>query len=128
MFDNAFLDQWLEQKTNEILSRVQEQKMSSEDILVLTLKAQVNHFHHMDVEFREEFKRIDSRFKEMDEKFESRFKETDAKFEARLNEAQSMNEKRFQDIDKRFDHLTKVLMWGFGILITSHFAMILKTL
>jgi hypothetical protein len=31
-------------------------------MLILSLKAQVNHFHHMDVEFRDEFRKIDKRF------------------------------------------------------------------
>lgn len=62
VFGNEFFDQWLNQKSNEILSKVEKEKISNEDMLILSLKAQVNHFHHMDVEFREEFKKIDKRF------------------------------------------------------------------
>lgn len=62
VFGNEFFDQWLNQKSNEILAKVEREKISNEDMLILSLKAQVNHFHHMDVEFREEFKKIDKRF------------------------------------------------------------------
>lgn len=34
------------------------EQVTTKDMLILTLKALTNHFHHMDVEFREEFKKI----------------------------------------------------------------------
>lgn len=86
VFGNEFFDQWLNQKSNEILAKVEKERISNEDMLILSLKAQVNHFHHMDIEFREEF----------------------------------------QKIDKRFDRITTILTWGFGLFITSHIAFILK--
>lgn len=55
VFGNEFFDQWLNQK------------ISNEDMLILSLKAQVNHFHHMDIEFRDEFKKINEK---MDKKFD----------------------------------------------------------
>lgn len=62
VFGNEFFDQWLNQKSNEILAKVEKERISNEDMLILSLKAQVNHFHHMDIEFRDEFKKIDQRF------------------------------------------------------------------
>ncbi len=70
VFGNEFFDQWLNQKSNEILAKVEREKISNEDMLILSLKAQVNHFHHMDIEFREEFKKIDRRFEQVDKRFE----------------------------------------------------------
>ncbi len=106
MFENAMFDQWLHQKSQSILEKVQREPLSTEDMLVLSLKAQVNHFHHMDIEFREEFQKIDKRFSDMKTEAEKRFEQVD---------------KRFVDIktevDKRFDRLNQLLMWGFGILI-----------
>ena len=86
VFNNEFFDQWLNQKSNEILAKVENQKLSSEDMLILSLKAQVNHFHHMDIEFREEFKKI----------------------------------------DKRFERQSSILMWGFGLFITTQIGILLK--
>ena len=70
MFENQLFDHWLQQKSQEILSKIDKEKVTTEDMLILTLKAQTNHFHHMDVEFREEFKKIDQRFETIDKKFD----------------------------------------------------------
>lgn len=65
VFDNNVFDSWLTKKSDEILSKVDREKISTEEMLVLILKAQTNHFHHVDVEFRNEFKKIDHRFDQM---------------------------------------------------------------
>jgi hypothetical protein len=70
MFGNELFDHWLSQKSLEILSKVEKEKITTEEMLVLTLKAQTNHFHHMDEEFRGEFKKIDERFQKVDQRFE----------------------------------------------------------
>jgi hypothetical protein len=90
MFENQLFDHWLQQKSQEILAKLDKEKISTEDMLILTLKAQTNHFHHMDVEFRDEFKKIES---------------------------------KFDNIDKKFDRMYTALMWGFGLILTSIFAL-----
>lgn len=65
VFDNQVFDSWLTAKSQEILSKVDREKITTEEMLVLILKAQTNHFHHMDLEFRHEFRKIDERFKKM---------------------------------------------------------------
>ena len=70
VFGNEFFDQWLNQKSNDILAKVEKEKISNEDMLILSLKAQVNHFHHMDIEFREEFRKIDGQFEKVDKRFD----------------------------------------------------------
>ena len=65
VFDNIVFDSWLTKKSDEILSKVDKEKITTEEMLTLILKAQTNHFHHMDVEFRDDFKRIDNRFEKM---------------------------------------------------------------
>lgn len=97
MFENQLFDHWLNQKSQEILSKMDKEKVTTEDMLILTLKAQTNHFHHMDVEFRDEFKKIDQRFTHIESKF-----------------------------DIRFDRLYTVLMWGFGLILTSIFGLYIK--
>lgn len=67
VFENQLFDHWLNQKSQEILSKMDKEKVTTEDMLVLTLKALTNHFHHMDVEFRGEFKNINTKF---DKKFD----------------------------------------------------------
>ncbi len=65
VFDNQVFDSWLTAKSQEILSKVDRERITTEEMLVLILKAQTNHFHHMDLEFREEFKKIDNRFEKL---------------------------------------------------------------
>ena len=96
VFGNELFDHWLNQKSLEILGKVEKEKISTEDMLILSLKAQTNHFHHMDQEFREEFIQIGQKFDQIDIKFG----QLDAKFE------------------KRFDRMTTVMMWQGGILAT----------
>ena len=86
MFNNDILEQWLDQKSQEILNKIQREHITTEDMIILLLKAQVNHFHHMDSEFRDEFKKIDL---------------------------------KFEYVDKRFDRLTTILMWGFGLVVST---------
>lgn len=95
VFDNAIFDSWLTKKSEEILSKVDRATISTEEMLTLILKAQTNHFHHMDVEFRDEFKKIDIRFQRL---------ETDMDI-------------RFQQVDYRFEKMEKYLMWQTGIII-----------
>jgi hypothetical protein len=116
MFGNELFDHWLNQKSLEILSKVEKEKISTEDMLILSLKAQTNHFHHMDEEFRGEFKKIDLHFEQINEKFERRFDLVDEKFE-----------RRFDLVDKKFDRLYTALMWGFGLMFTSIFGLYIKT-
>ncbi len=111
VFGNEFFDQWLNQKSNEILAKVEKEKISNEDMLILSLKAQVNHFHHMDIEFRGEFKKIEQRFEQIDKRFEI--------MEEKFN-------KRFEQVDKRFERLTTILMWGFGLFFTTQIGIILN--
>lgn len=98
MFENQLFDHWLQQKSQEILSKMDKEKVTTEDMLILTLKAQTNHFHHMDVKFREEFKKIDTRFDKLENKF-----------------------------DQRLDRMNTLLMWGFGLIFTSMLGLFIKT-
>lgn len=104
MFGNEMFDHWLNQKSLEILGKVEKEKLSTEDMLILSLKAQTNHFDHMDKEFRGEFNNIQLQFRKIDERFEK----IDEKF------------------DKRFDRLTTIMMWQAGIMITLFSGVYLK--
>lgn len=88
MFENQFFDKWLEKKSNEILSKVDKDVTTTEEMLILSLKTQTGHLQNMEHEFNEEFKKI----------------------------------------DKRFDNLQKILMWGLGIIVTIGFSIFAKIL
>jgi archaellum component FlaC len=138
MFGNELFDHWLNQKSLEILNKVEKEKISTEDMLILSLKAQTNHFHHMDQEFRGEFSTIAQNFKKIDEKFEhidDKFRQIDKKFEQvdkrfeQVDKRFEQVDKRFEQVDKRFEHLEEkidkkfdrfatIMMWQGGVLAT----------
>jgi hypothetical protein len=107
VFNNVSFDSWLTKKADEILFKGQDRGISNEEMLILILKAHTQHFHHMDVEFRQEFKRIDERFIELEGKIDSRFEKVEHRFE-------KMDEK----IDSKFDKMWSFQKWQVGILIT----------
>ena len=110
MFGNELFDHWLNQKSLEILGKVEKEKISTEDMLILSLKAQTNHFHHMDQEFRGEFLKIEKNFSLIDQRFEQ--------VEKRFEQVEEKFEKRFEQVDKKFDRLSTIMMWQGGILAT----------
>ncbi len=108
VFDDILFDSWLTKKTDEILSKVDREKISTEEMLVLILKAQTNHFHHMDVEVRQEFKKID-------ERFDSEAKRMDERFD------------KFSSIvDNRFDKVWNFHKWQLGLIIGLFAGLYLK--
>jgi hypothetical protein len=101
VFDNFVFDSWLTKKSDDILSKVDREKISTEEMLVLILKAQTNHFHHMDVEFRQEFKRIDERFIALENRMDQKF-------------------------DNKFDKMWNFLKWQGGIILALFAGLYLK--
>ena len=91
MFDNTFFDKWLDTKSGEVISIMDKRKLTSDEMMILVLKAQSNHFHHLDVEFREEMKKI----------------RVDTTREISL--LRSDMDKRFEQVDKRFEQVEKRL-------------------
>ena len=111
VFDNEYFETWLDEKCEEILKRIQSEKINTDDMVLLCLKAQTNHFHHMDEEFRDEFKSIRQEFQGINEQFRL--------IDQRFDEFQ-------KQIDKRFDRQNYVMMWGFALFITTQMAILFK--
>lgn len=59
VFDNRLFDKWLNSKSDEILSKVDQETISTQEMIILILKNQTEYFYQMD----HEFKKIDDRFK-----------------------------------------------------------------
>ncbi len=94
MFEDNIFEQWLDTKTKEIVIKMGDGKaLSSDEMIVLVLKAQTNHFVHLDQDLRTEM--IDLR-KDMD--------------------------KRFEQVDKRFDaiatRMDRFMIWSFATTIS----------
>jgi hypothetical protein len=119
VFENQLFDHWLNKKSQDILSKMDKEQVTTEDMLILTLKAQTNHFHHMDVEFRDEFKKIDLRFDHFEKSTTLRFDHIESKFDKKFEQIETK-------FDQKFERLYSVLMWGFGLMFTSMFGLYIK--
>jgi len=102
MFDDNIFEQWLDTKSKEIVIKMGAgQALSSDEMIVLVLKAQTNHFVHLDQDLRTEM--IDLR-KDMDKRFEQ-------------------VDKRFEQVDKRFDAITtrmdRFMIWSFATTVSA---------
>ena len=115
MFDDKFFDEWLDNQAQKVMDQVADgQSISSDQMMILMLKAQTNHFAHLDINLRSEMKALrddmDKRFEQVDK----RFMQVDKRFE-------DVN-KRFEQVDKRFDQLTSrmdhFMVWSFATTLT----------
>ena len=75
MFDDKFFDDWLDSQAQKVMEQVASgQGISSDQMMILMLKAQTNHFAHLDIDLRSEMKALredmDKRFEQVDKRFE----------------------------------------------------------
>nr|VFJ68579.1 MAG: hypothetical protein BECKDK2373C_GA0170839_11879 [Candidatus Kentron sp. DK] len=55
MFDNDVFEKWPGSKSQEIVNKMgQGAQLRTEEMMILVLKAQSNHFHHLDQDLRNE--------------------------------------------------------------------------
>ena len=122
MFDDDLFDKWLDNKSKDIFVKLGDNKtLSSEEMIILVLKAQTNHFAHLDRDLREEMlelrKDMDRRFEQVDRRFEQvdkRFEQVDKRFE--------QVDKRFEQVDRHFENMVKrmdlFIFWSLGITVS----------
>ena len=109
MFDNSIFESWLDEKSRELVSKIANQEpLTSEEMIILVLKAQSNHFHHLDEDLRKEMR-------ELRDDMDKRFEQVDKRFE--------QVDKRFEQVDKRFDamisRMDRFMIWSLGLTMTS---------
>nr|VFK15375.1 MAG: hypothetical protein BECKLPF1236A_GA0070988_101247 [Candidatus Kentron sp. LPFa]VFK29996.1 MAG: hypothetical protein BECKLPF1236C_GA0070990_101007 [Candidatus Kentron sp. LPFa] len=120
IFDNDIFEKWLDDKSQEIVGKMgQGEPLRAEEMMVLVLKAQSNHFYHLDRDLRGEMitLRKDSRdeMKALREDMNQRFASVDKRFE-------DMN-KRFEDINKHLEQLMRrvdrFMFWSLGVTVAA---------
>lgn len=97
MFDNTLFENWLDEQANRAMQKVtQGEALSSNEMMILVLKAQTNHIAHLEKDLRGEMVALRQ---DMDRRFEQ-------------------VDKRFEQMDKRFDALTarmdSFMRWSFA--------------
>jgi hypothetical protein len=130
MFDDKFFDDWLDSQAQKVMEKVASgEGIAPEQMMILMLKAQTNHFAHLDVELRNEM--IDLRKemheeltglrKEMHEELTGLRKDMDKRFE-QVDKRFEQVDKRFEQVDKRFEQLTsridRFMIWSFAITLS----------
>ncbi|WP_044410349.1 CCDC90 family protein [Thiomicrospira microaerophila] len=129
MFENDVFDTWLDNKSKEIILKLDKEKLSSDEMIILMLKAQTNHFAHLDQDLRTDMQelnlklsndmhamneRLSNEMLALRQDMDKRFEQVDKRFE--------QVDKRFEQVDKRFEALTtridRFMMWSFGVTIT----------
>ena len=123
MFDAKFFDDWLDTQAQKVMEQVASgQSISSDQMMILMLKAQTNHFAHLDVDLRSEMRALredmDKRFEQVDKRFEQMQIETAKRFEQvdkRFEQMQIETAKRFDQLTARMDHF---MIWSFATTLT----------
>ncbi len=94
MFDDKFFDDWLDTQAQKVMEKVASgEGIAPEQMMILMLKAQTNHFAHLDVDLRNEMVLLRE---DMDKRFEQ-------------------VDKRFEQLTSRIDHF---MIWSFATTLT----------
>ncbi len=130
MFDDKFFDDWLDNQAQKVMEKVGNgEGIAPEQMMILMLKAQTNHFAHLDVDLRNEMillrEDMDKRFEQMQQESAKRFEQVDKRFEQvdrRFEQMQQETAKRFEQVDKRFEQLTsridQFMVWSFATTVS----------
>ena len=133
--EESVFEEWLDKRATEVFGKMGTgEPIGPEDMNILVLKGQTNHFVHLDRELRGEmkalredmdkrFEAVNKRFAEMREDMDKRFEAVDRRFEAvdrRFAEMRKDMDKRFaemrEDMDKRFTSTQWLIGTGIALL------------
>ena len=100
MLEDDIFKQWLDDEASRVLAKLKtEVPLDQDDKLIIVIKGQMNHLHHLDVELRQEMKALR---KDMDRRFEQM-------------------DRRFEQMDSRFDamgqRMERFMVWSFGVTV-----------
>ena len=119
--EDSIFEEWLDKRASEVFGKMGTgEPVGPEDMNILVLKAQANHFVHLDRELRGEMKALRE---DMDKRFVEMRKDMDKRFEAvnrRFAEMREDMDKRFaemrKDMDKRFASTQWLIGTGIALL------------
>nr|VFK11402.1 MAG: hypothetical protein BECKLPF1236A_GA0070988_100543 [Candidatus Kentron sp. LPFa]VFK27583.1 MAG: hypothetical protein BECKLPF1236C_GA0070990_100493 [Candidatus Kentron sp. LPFa] len=92
MLENDIFEEWLQYEAKRVLAKLKDnQLLTQDDKLIIVLKGQMNHFHHLDVELRGEIRTLREDMNTLRQDMDQRFEQVD---------------RRFEQVDKRFEAVT----------------------
>nr|VFJ93033.1 MAG: hypothetical protein BECKLFY1418B_GA0070995_104115 [Candidatus Kentron sp. LFY] len=99
MFDNDVFEKWLDTKSRDIVDKMgRGEPLLTEEMMVLVLKAQSNHFHHLDKDLRNDIKTLREDMRD------------------EMKTLREDMDKRFEQVMRRID---RFMFWSLGITIAS---------
>ena len=116
MFDDKFFDEWLDGQALKVMEKVANgEGIAPEQMMILMLKAQTNHFAHLDVDLRNDMRNLDTRLS-------SEMQKMNERLSAEMRELRGDMDKRFEQVDKRFEQLTSridhFMVWSFATTVS----------
>jgi ElaB/YqjD/DUF883 family membrane-anchored ribosome-binding protein len=127
MFQDNIFDKWLDTKTQEIIKNMGDGKpLSSEEMMVLVLKAQTNHFNHLDIELRDDMRTLredlTNDMKTLREDLTNDMKNLREDLTNDMKNLREDMDKRFEQVDKRFESLVtrmdRLMIWTFATTVS----------
>ena len=77
MFDDDMFEAWLNKKAGEVFEKVgREEPIRPDEMMILVLKAQANHFMHLDTDLRKDMRDLREDMKNLREDMDKRFNRT----------------------------------------------------
>ena len=129
MFQDDMFDEWLDSESKKSLEKFKNNEMLTlEDKMILTLKAQSNHFYHLDQDMKTDMQDLRKDMKtdmqdlrkDMQTDMQDLRKDMDKRFE--------QVDKRFEQVDRRFDavilRMDRFMIWSLGLTMTSTFVIL----
>ena len=93
MFQDDIFDDWLDSESKSVLNKFKtNEPLTIEDKMILTLKAQTNHFHHLDQDIRQDISNLDN-------KTMKAISELDNKTMKAITRLEENNNKRFEQLN-----------------------------
>ncbi len=102
---------WMPKAKKLIILKLDKEKISNEEMIILMLKAQTNHFAHLDQDLRSDMQKLNT-------KLSSDMQAMNERLSHEMLELRKDMDKRFEQVDKRFEALTtridRFMIWSFA--------------
>nr|VFK06671.1 MAG: hypothetical protein BECKLPF1236B_GA0070989_10021 [Candidatus Kentron sp. LPFa] len=110
MFDNDIFEKWLDSQSQAIVDKMgQGAQLCTEEMMILVLKAQSNHFHHLDKDLRNEMITLRG-----DMRDEMRTLREDMRDE--MKTLREDMDRRFEQVIRRMD---RFMFWSLGVTVAA---------
>ena len=102
MFDNEFFEKWIDEQATQALKKLaSQQSLSQNEMMVLVLKAQTNHIHHLSQNMHGEMVSVRKEVAEVRQEVMTLREDMDRRFEL----MQQQMDKRFGQVQQQFNNM-----------------------